>query len=67
MMIISDAKIWSSIMLLELSITLLESIYSTGVTHDDYHMTIKMFLIVNTTSIIRYTQVSSSVACNKKI
>jgi hypothetical protein len=32
-----------SFMLLETSITLLENIYSTGVTHDDHNMTIEMF------------------------
>ncbi len=32
------ASLESSIMLLELSITLLESIYSTVITHDDHHM-----------------------------
>jgi hypothetical protein len=33
-----------SFMLLELSITLLEKVYSTCVTNDDRHMTIKIFL-----------------------
>jgi hypothetical protein len=36
----------SSIMLLELSITLLENIYSTGITHYDCHLTDhKMFIV----------------------
>ncbi len=33
-------------MLLELSIMLLENIYSTGVTNDNRHMMIKTFFIV---------------------
>jgi len=32
-----------SFMLLETSITLLEKIYSTGVTHGDHNITIKIF------------------------
>jgi hypothetical protein len=32
-------------MLLELSVILLENIYSTGVTHDNRHMMIKIFLM----------------------
>ncbi len=35
-----------TIMLLQLSIMLLENIYSTGVTHDNRHMMIKIFFIV---------------------
>jgi hypothetical protein len=34
-------------MFLEPSITLLLSIYSTGVTHYDCHMTVKIFYIIN--------------------
>ncbi len=35
-----------SFMLLELSIMLLDNVYSTGVTHDDRHIMIKIFFIV---------------------
>ena len=41
-------------MLLESSITLLESTYSAGVTHDDCHMTIKIFFIAQATDILTY-------------
>ncbi len=33
-----------TIMLLQLSIMLLDNVYSTGVTHDNRHMMIKIFL-----------------------
>ncbi len=36
--IVSDVTAWSSVTLLELPITLLENIYSTGVTHDNCHL-----------------------------
>jgi hypothetical protein len=44
MTVVSDLEhhLWSSIMLLELSIMLLENINSTGVIHGD-HMTTKIF------------------------
>jgi hypothetical protein len=46
MMIISDATTWSITYSrqLELSITLLDNISSTGITHDDHCVTIQTFL-----------------------
>ncbi len=44
-MIVSDATAWSSITLLELPITLLENIYSTGVTQDNCHLQPSYFYI----------------------
>jgi hypothetical protein len=38
-----ECHLWLSIELLESSIMLLDNIYSTGVTHDDRHITIKHF------------------------
>ncbi len=46
LMIIILITLEVSFMILELSIILLENIYSTGVTHDDQHMMIKTFFIV---------------------
>ena len=43
-MIIILTTLEVSFLLLELSITLLENIYSTGVTHDNYHLQLPYFL-----------------------
>jgi len=48
MTIVNDDTTWShlqsSIILIESSITHLENIYSTSVTHDNHHRKIKIFL-----------------------
>ncbi len=44
----------SSIMLLESSIMLLENIYSTDITHDNYHMIMAMYLLYGPNVVIKW-------------